>query len=669
MSGALLKMFENIQGLNYGTRFFKADLHFHTPASEDARGSNRYSFNPYNNKEFPYPQRAGNPDYKKEVMEVQNRILERARSVASKIVETFLEKELSIVAVTDHNGIGTIWSDCESEDGLMDLAAPTWYELIDDAAQNVNDRLGHTELLVLPGVEISTTGVHILAIFPPQSPRRKVHFMICDLLNEVGFEVEDWGKNPMVGKASVIDAIELITKKGGLAIPAHVDGSDQALLSLHELSSGAMKNVLQNKYLRAVEIVDPGKFNRPDKETKLTLKATLDDLRRANGLPSLAYFQGSDAHDLATIAKRFTYLKMTEPSFSGVQTAIKMPSSRVRIAESHKEVNGLYIHAMVCDHPGLGHQTLRFNRNLNCISGKRGAGKTSLFDLMQGVVDPQFPKMDGTAVLFVEQITEGVSKYYAYARNAEQNNVSIFALDTTAETVTELDLAQAKALALQPRFYNATRMQQIIDSKEELRDFLCNNFDVLNAVLHMELDTELRRKNEQSIAEFNDLFSTPAFLSAGRDPLLELTLDGNNTYQLTMNMQWRTGKPSMKDFFRLTPGQRRTAMMCMIIMSGRFGPVIFDAPEQEFDNEDMAKYFVPVIQEHKDALQIMLFTNHPILAVNTDPDNYLLMQLQDAKLRDIVSGFAIDAGMQRSHLLNILEGNIETFRRRATRYE
>ena len=646
----LLKNFEKIQGLKFGTKFYKADLHFHTPASEDARGSNRYNFNPY---KIAYPQRIKNPNYQKEVNAVQDGILEQARSVASRIVQRFLEKELSVVAVTDHNGIGTIWADHESEDGLMDLAAPSWYEIIDDVAQNVNDGMGYTELLILPGVEISTTGVHILAIFPPQNPRRKVHFMICDLLNEIGFDVDDWGRNPAVGNASVYDTIDLITKKGGLAIPAHIDGSDQAMLDLYELTGGAMKNVLQNEHLRAVEIVDPNKFSKPDKETKVPLKAWLDDVRRKKGLPSLAYFQGSDAHDLQTIAKRFTHLKMTEPSFSGLHTAIKMPSSRVRIADSYKELNGLYIHGLVLDHPFLGQQTLRFNRNLNCISGKRGAGKTSLYNLMQEVVNPELPQMDGNASLFVEQITEGVSRFYAYCRNAGENSVSVYAINPETNTVNALDLAQVKGLSLQPKFYNAEKMEQLILNKAQLQDFLRRNFG------------EPTKANAQ---KFNDLFSTPRFLDQQKDPLLALTLDKNG-YQLAINMQWRIDKASMKDFFSLNLSQRRTAMMCIIILSGQFGPVMIDAPEDEFDNEDMTTFLVPVIQEHKDAHQILLFTNHPILAVNTDPDNYLLMQLQDAKLKEIVSGFAIDSQIKKPLLLNILEGSLDAFRKRASRYE
>ena len=648
-SGELLKALKKIQDLNFGTSFYKADLHFHTPASEDARGSNRYDFNPY---KIPYPKRKKNdPNYEKELAAVQDDILQQARSVASKIVQRFLKVGISVVAVTDHNGIGTIWSDDESKK-VMDLAAPTWYEIIDDAAQLVNDAVDDTELLILPGVEISTTGVHVLAIFPPQNPRRKVHFIICDLLNEIGFKVDDWGKNPKVGKASVYDTIDLITKKGGLAIPAHIDGSDQALLRLYKLTSGPMKKVLQNEHLRAVEIVNPDKFSKLDRRLKKPLKVWLDDVRHKEGLPSLAYFQGSDAHDLPTISKRFTYLKMTEPSFSGLQTAIKIPSSRVRIPDSYKELDGLYIYGITFDHPFLGKQTLRFNHNLNCIAGKRGAGKTSLYKLMQDAVNPEFPEMVGNATIFVEQITEGISQYYAYCRNADQDEASIYFLDPLMKTVRPIHLAEAKRYSLQPNFYNAKEMDQIILDEGKLQAFLRKNFG---------------EPTEANLQKFNELFSTPNFLDQQKDPLLTLTMDDTG-YQLAMNMQWRNSNAAMKDFFSLTLSQRRTAMMCMIILSKQFGTVIIDAPEEEFDNEDMTKFLVPVIKEYKDSRQILLFTNHPILTVNTDPDNYLLMQLEGDKLKDIVFGFSIDSESHKPLLINILEGDLEMLRKRANLY-
>ena len=109
MSGDLLKNFEKIQTLKDGTRFYKADLHFHTPASEDARGSNRYNFNPY---KIPYPKRINNPNYHKEVEAVHAGILEHqqlrviACPVGRKPRAALAQQEATDVAVRvqDANG-------------------------------------------------------------------------------------------------------------------------------------------------------------------------------------------------------------------------------------------------------------------------------------------------------------------------------------------------------------------------------------------------------------------------------------------------------------------------------------------------------------------------------------------------------------------------------------
>ncbi|MCP4264307.1 MAG: hypothetical protein GY777_01800 [Candidatus Brocadiaceae bacterium] len=89
-----------------GARFYKTDLHFHTPASENARDSNMYSFNPY---KFKYPPKKGNEQvYYKKVRIIQDEILLKSREVAKKIVKRFLVESLSLVAISDHNSIGTI---------------------------------------------------------------------------------------------------------------------------------------------------------------------------------------------------------------------------------------------------------------------------------------------------------------------------------------------------------------------------------------------------------------------------------------------------------------------------------------------------------------------------------------------------------------------------------
>ena len=67
---SLIDMFKTAHALGYGAKFYKADLHFHTPASEDARGKNRYNFNPYKVK---YPQRGKTPDYGRAITKIQKK--------------------------------------------------------------------------------------------------------------------------------------------------------------------------------------------------------------------------------------------------------------------------------------------------------------------------------------------------------------------------------------------------------------------------------------------------------------------------------------------------------------------------------------------------------------------------------------------------------------------
>lgn len=646
-----IKIFETAHGSKYGAKFYKADLHFHTPASEDARGINRYNFNPYKVK---YPLAERTPDYPDQINEIQEKILIDARGIAKDIINRFLEVDLSLVAITDHNGIGTIWADDESDKRLMDLAAPTWYELIDDEAQKVNNDARKTVLTILPGTEISTTGIHILAIFPPQNPRRKVHFMICDLLNEVGFAIDDWGKNPKVGRVSPFETIHLIFKKGGIPILAHIDGSDQAILKLYKINSGAMKNVFCNGLLHAVEIVEPSRFTKKDSKLKKPLKDWIDTLRLKEGLSPLAYFQGSDAHDLPTVAKRHTYIKMTGPSFSGFHTAIRMPSSRVRISGVHTPiVEGLYIHSAEINNPFFGKQILRFNRHMNCITGKKGAGKSYIFHLMQTAVSPDFSCAQGEVTLFIEKVAEGTSKYYAFSRNERQDVVKLYALSHETSSINEIDTDQAEDLYIKPKFYNAEKIEELISSRDRLHTFLVKHFGEPTAA---------------NIRRFNETFSIPVFLKEQNEQLLALKSDRGG-YQLSINIQWHTGKTKMRDFFTLNNSQRRTALMCMIIIMSDFGPAIIDAPETHFDNEDIANFLVPIIKRYKDFQQVILFTNNPLLAVNTDPDNYILLETRGPKFEDVVSGFAIDDQQQKFRLLNIMEGSLKSFHKRGERYK
>lgn len=646
----IYKSFLEMGKHSIGARFYKIDLHFHTPASEDARGSNKYNFNPYKIK---YPPKKGDEQtYYKKVKKIQDDILLKSREVAEKIVQRFLEENLSLVAISDHNSIGTIWADSESPKMTMDLTAPTWYEIIDDAAQKANEKAGKKVLTILPSVEISCTGVHILAVFPPTTPRRSNHFTICQLLNEIGFKIEEWGKNPKVGKRSLIDAVNLIKSKGGIPCPAHIDGSDQATLRLYKLKSGAMKNVFYNKILSAVEIVNPEKFSKTDRKLKVSVKKWIDSLRREKGLTPLAYFQGSDAHDYKTIGKRYAYVKMTEPSFEGLENCINIPSTRVRISTTFNPVqSGLFVYGVEIESKQFGKQLVRFNRHLNCITGKKETGKSNICQAMRSAVNKDIAMPGSKVKLFVEKMKSAKSYFNCFTRKNNGDDPFYFSSADGGKTFKKGNFNNWQKSPVKVNFYNPNRINEIIASRKKLEEFLVSNFNV---------------GNKESIKKFNEKYTTSRFLDPEKEELL--FLEKKDFLKLYLNTNWKKEKTRRVEFQKLSKSLKRTVMVMMIIMNDRFGPVIIDSPEESIDNIDISNFLVPIIIKHKDFRQIILFTSNPTIAVNSDPENFILLESTSVTKTDIISGFSIEKSDKKDEVINILEGGISSYDRRSGRY-
>lgn len=662
----IIKSFQRVSTGDYGARFYKVDIHFHTPASDDARGADKYCWHYYDKKTFPQKEE-GPEDYYIKIKEKQEKILEACRKLAGEIVKGFLDQKLSLVAVTDHNSIGTTWNDPESTEDIMDLAAPTWYELIDDEAQKLNkDRI---VLTILPGVEISTSDIHILAIFPPQTPRRKVHFIICDLLHEMGFEIEAWGTNN-AGKIGVYSAIELIVKKGGLPVIAHADVHDKALLELYKINSAAMRDVLTNQHLSAIEIVDPANFEKLNQKVKKPLSTWIKSLRKQQNLSTLAYFQGSDAHSLEAIAKRFTYVKMSEPSFSGLKIAIQIPLSRVKLNDDFQKLQkqekgiGVYLYGMEIHHPYFGNPSLRFNRFLNCIVGKLDSGKSTLFNLLKTPftkgTPENFDQETKIAVqLFIEKIeypgseAEDSQSYY-YAIDGEAGNHDLYSIDKGAAPVTAstLDWSQLQDLGITPYFFDPGMVNPLITCSDTFNRFLVERFGP---------------PTQENVKHFNDTYAIPVFLAEETQQLLYAEADGNS-YKLYLDTQWNRGKEERVEFSKLDNSLRRVILISIIIIGGTTGPLVIDAPEDYFNNQDIVDYLVPIIMQYKHFRQIILFTNHPLLAVNTEPENYILLEREGSKTR-IESGFSIDKQEQKERLVNLIEGSSQAFNQRKNRYD
>lgn len=157
----------NIVCAHHGARFFKTDLHIHTPASLD--------WNEHNTSEHS------------------------AENIQSNdIVEAAINAGLDIIAITDHNSV-------------------EWCQRVIDAAKGKN-------LVVLPGFELTARpGIHILAIFPPGKEIKDLRILLHGLkIKEFG-DANTMTEESIENRSTDFQIVRSIREEGGLIIPAHVD--------------------------------------------------------------------------------------------------------------------------------------------------------------------------------------------------------------------------------------------------------------------------------------------------------------------------------------------------------------------------------------------------------------------------------------------------------------
>lgn len=177
-----------------GSKWYKFDIHTHTP----------YSY-----------------DYAKLDVDLKNRIR------PTEWLYHFIEKGIQCIAITDHNSGAAI-------------------DLYKSAAEDLRNE--GIDITIFPGVEISVQGgVHILAIFDPS----KTSADIASLLGAVQYHSE-YGKTDSVTECSPQQVIKMIHKYDGVAIPAHID-MDAGYCK--ELTGKTLEQALTS--VDAVEVINP----------------------------------------------------------------------------------------------------------------------------------------------------------------------------------------------------------------------------------------------------------------------------------------------------------------------------------------------------------------------------------------------------------------------------
>lgn len=183
-----------------GARWWKCDLHAHTPASDD------YGKGPHQERLKQHGPRQWLLDH--------------------------MSAGIDCVAVTDHNS--GAW---------IDRLRSALVELEHDQPD------GYRSLHLFPGAEISVQGgVHLLAIFASEATTSDID----TLLGAVGFTGVK-GSSGDVTTKSFADVVETIVKAGGIAIPAHVDDENGLF---KKLQGTMLAQALRCGQIFAMETVD-----------------------------------------------------------------------------------------------------------------------------------------------------------------------------------------------------------------------------------------------------------------------------------------------------------------------------------------------------------------------------------------------------------------------------
>ena len=313
---------DEIDSQSSGAKFYRADLHIHTCG--------------------------GSPD----VLDVS--------MTPEDIVATAAAENISMIAITDHNDISKV------------------QQAIDIGQRN--------SVLVIPGVELSTSQGHLLCYFPDYPQLTKFF---------ASLSIVDQGLPTSRCQQSILECLTAADTHGGFGVLAHVDGAsgfehDNPGASPHKV------DVICHPALAGIELKHATSDIHYSPSDGQALRVQMGQQRiRRLGLGArqhLARVMNSDSHTLSALGrnasndKRITRYKMDEPSFASLKIALEDADARVRIEDLIPQVVP-HVIGIAMEGGFLDKQVIQFSRNLNCIIGGRGTGKSTTFEGVRCLVD------------------------------------------------------------------------------------------------------------------------------------------------------------------------------------------------------------------------------------------------------------------------------------------
>lgn len=267
-------------------KFVKVDLHLHTPTSTCYTG-------------------------KKEDEEYL-RILLKSK-----------EENIKVVSITDHNSIAGYKKLMQiKEDMIKEMVVLKPFS----STEQVRKRLEEIEttlklfesILILPGVEFQTSNcIHMLIIFNPTHTINEIE----DFLLGAGFDSASGDVSDSFSRWCILDLYENCKKMDCLCIDAHTDSEKGILTTLKGKIKG---EAFRNDLLTAISY-----------KSELTIQkieSLLSNKEYKRSSP-ISFVKFSDAHNLETIGKHYTWMKLDALNYESLKIALNNPIECVSTEE------------------------------------------------------------------------------------------------------------------------------------------------------------------------------------------------------------------------------------------------------------------------------------------------------------------------------------------------
>lgn len=266
------------------------------------------------------------------------------------IVDLAISKGLKVISITDHNQ----W--------LNSMAAVQY--------------ASSKDVLVIPGIEVSTTQGHLLLYFETTNQLQQFYGTLT------------FNADKSICNQSIIECLQRAEQLGGIGVLAHI-----TLDSGFEKTIGRfgphMEAIFQSHCLMGLEITrKEDVILYTDSDSNTDHKHLLEIWRGVNDNKlhkDFAKLMSSDSHELAKLGSnidgnnRLTRIKMASLTFRSFKLALMSSESRVRLEDLLPEQRPVITHVKL-EGELLDGADVELSPNLTCIIGSRGAGKSTLLE-------------------------------------------------------------------------------------------------------------------------------------------------------------------------------------------------------------------------------------------------------------------------------------------------